>query len=742
MARLTVVRTGVSSNAKVQQHAHRASASEGLAARRLLEAQGFIIKGGAPKNGQFELRCPFHEGPGPMERGKGVNFYLDAESSKYNCHSASCGARGNLQTLEQFFGIDVSDEHQSAYRDRDSRLKEYERNLTQALRTPFYDHGLTDQTIERFRIGFEPAHEEEHEGRVVKISDRYVLPYLEAGRPKFFRYYQPNGDPKWKYTWERDAEATLFNAQDAFGDKDGVVYLAEGELKAMLLCQLGLAAVAVPGASMWKPEWQGVFTHAKRIYIVFDNDNPAHHNYDKPDEGRYCQKCAGQKLDRCAGHNPGQEAAEKRLDQLGWRAKNVLLPLPDDTARKTDVNDYFMRDANSALDFAQLVTGKRTTAYQVQTLAEIEASPPEESQFLVDQGILPVGGRLLIAGKPKVGKSIFADNLALSLAAGIPFLNRFDIHSGDPRRPGVRTLLLDRELSKWSLFNRLQTLMADRPGYRAASENLLVDHDHLLRLDQQGAYDVLCQLVEQNGAQVVIMDTAYKFLGGDVESSSSLMKAFDVVDRVLHATGCAVVMTHHHKKGQGGGKKENTDLADPDNVAGSFLWTGWPNATILLNFLDRSVENPFNSVCTFTAFRDAAPPEPLALYRSRESIAYQAIEAYSHDEDPGFGVRPEVIRPTTELVANLLLECCPTTEDDFLHIASGRFGVSMDVIRPFYIDALSTGPFKKSNGKPAILQFVDPALPQEQTWEAEHHLPEQKNPAEQDDLQAMLGITP
>ena len=143
-------------------------------------------------------------------------------------------------------------------------------------------------------------------------------------------------------------------------------------------------------------------------------------------------------------------------------------------------------------------------------------------------------------------------------------------------------LLLDREQSKWSLFQRLNALVEGRPGYQSAMENLLIDHDHRLRLDQANAYDTLLQLVEQNGAEVVILDTAYKFLGGDVESSSSLMKAFKVLDRVLHETGCSIVLTHHLKKGQGGKAKENTDVADPDAVAGSFLWTGWPNATVLV----------------------------------------------------------------------------------------------------------------------------------------------------------------
>lgn len=730
MARLTLVK-GSRPKPNSNLATHRASATEGEAAKRLLEDQGFVIKGGSSRNGQYETRCPFHEGPGSIEPRKGSNFYVNATSSVYVCHSAACGERGNLQTLERHFGIDMEDDYVTAFKDRDTRLKEYERNLVQALRTPFYEHGLTDATIERFRLGFEPEHvETRDDGRVVTIPDRYIIPYLEGRRPKFFRYYAPYGDPKWKYTWEEGAEATLFNGQDTMGDADGLVFLCEGEQKAMLLVQMGYAAVAVAGASQWRDEYQAAFTHARQVIICFDNDNPAFHIYDKPEEGRRCQKCAHRGFDSCAGHNPGQEAAIQRLEQIGWRAKNMVLPLPNDATRKTDVNDYFMRDGHSNADFAELATGKRATPYKVQTFAEISENPPDEATFLVANGILPQAGRLLVAGKPKVGKSIFIDNLALSLSAGIPFLNRFQVDSGDPHRPGIRTLLLDRELSKRSLFDRLNHLMDNRPGYRAAAENLLIDHDHLLRLDQPGAYDVLASLVDQNGAQVVIMDTAYKFLGGDIESSKALATAFDVLDRVLHATGCSFVMTHHHKKSQGRQGKENTDLADPDNVAGSFLWTGWPNATILLNYLSRSVENPYNAVCTFTAFRDAAPPEPLALYRSRESISYSAIEHYSHEDSPTGRSSVEVIRPTTRLVSDLLLEACPTTEDDFLHIAGGHFGVSIETLRPFYIDALATGHFEKSKGKPPIIKFRESG-PEVQSWEAEHGLPERPNPAEQ-----------
>jgi hypothetical protein len=711
MARLTLTPT---QNVN-KLNSHRASATEGEAAIRLLEEQGFPIKRVA--HGQAACACPFHEGPGQVEPRKSAKFYVNIDSGLFYCQHASCGERGNLRLLEKFFGIDSDDGYTASFQTREDKLRLFESLLTAPLRKPFHEHGLTDQTIERFRLGYEPQHTETIDGREVTIGSRYVIPYLEGRRPKLFRYYSPYGDPKWKYTWEAGAEACLYNAQDAVGDSDGIVMCAEGEIKCALLVQLGYAAVGVPGAGQWREEWQAGFTHARQVIFVYDNDNPFFHNYDKPDKGQHCQKCAGRGLDRCAGHNPGQDAAVVRVEQVGWRARNVVLPLPNDRAPKTDINDYFVRDGHTGPEFAELALNKRPNEYKVASLAEITASPPEEAVFLIDQGILPRSGRLLIAGKAKVGKSLLVDNLALSLAAGIPFLGRFPVDHP------TRVLLLDRELSKWSLFKRLHDLIDYRPGYRAAMDNLLVDHDHLIRLDQKNAFEVLQALVEQNGAEVVILDTAYKFLAGDVESSSALMKAFEVLDKLIHTTDVAVVMTHHLRKGMAARGKENTDVADPDAVAGSFLWTGWPNATVLLNFLDRSVENPYNAVATFTAFRDHAAPDPLALYRSKDSIAYTAITDHSHtDAEPRPGSRPVQIKPTTEAVANLLLELCPTPEEDFLYIAAARFGVSPQTIKPYYLDALSSGAFTKARTKPFIVSFVE--AEDAESWESEHGLPE------------------
>lgn len=669
MARLVLV-DGTNSKHKSERTSsgsigtHRNAATEGESVKQLLEANGFRAKGRTTGT-QFEFRCPFHEGPGELGR-KPTNFYVNKQTGTYYCQAASCMEKGNLVTLERFFGVDADPSLKAHFVTKEEKLREFEEALTPSLRQVLHEKGLTDSTIERFRIGWDS-----HQGC-------YVIPYLEGRRPRMFRFYNPNpgirpdGSKELKYWWEKGSEASLFNAGDAVGDADGRVFICEGEFKAMLLSQMGFAAVSVPGASIWKPEWSQAFNHARFIHVTLDNDNPEFHMREN------CHKCGTIDKDQCAGHNPGQEAASKLTELLGYRAKNVVLPRPDGE-RKVDINEYFMRDGYTKDDFTQLVFDLKESPFLARSLADMIAEPPPEAQFVVAGGILSKGGRLLISGAPKVGKSIFVENLALSISAGIPFLRMFGI---DDEKP-YRVLLLDRELSERSLYDRLQALVKDRPGYQAAVDNLLIDQTTLFKLDQPGAKETLLGMIRANNVDVIIFDTAYKFFSGDIESAKNVSKAFDTLDQVIAETGVSVVLTHHHRK-KPGDRNGKVEAPDPDSVAGSFLWTGWPNATVLINFMNRTVESPFNTVATFTAFRDAAPPDPLALYRTRESISYSSITPYSFDE---FSPSAAEKRPLNYVnLADQLLGACPVPEDDFLHMASAIFGAKQDTIRPMLLD--------------------------------------------------------
>lgn len=694
---------------------------EGVQAKRLLEQHGYMPRRDSAQNGQFEFPCPFHEEPGTLPRGKPTNFYLNAKNSKFYCQAASCAESGNLQTLQQYFGIESDPTLSTRYKNKDTTLKEYQANLTEDKKKLLREEkGLTEATIQKFRLGW----------RWYDVQDKskggcYVIPYLENRRPVAFRFYDPiergkdakgkslyGGPHGSKYWWESSDESIinvedenvlrLFNPSAAGGDPEkSQVFICEGELKAMLLDGRGYYAVSIPGTNGFKPEWSRYFNHAKEIYVLMDNDNPEAHRR----EIEKCVRCQRDKLDECLGHNPGQDGAAKLVDTFGFRAKNIVLPLPD-AQRKVDINEYLVRDNHSWSDFERLVWGKNADSpFLMRTLGEIRQAPPPETVFLVSHGLLPRGGRLLVTGAPKVGKSIFVENLVLSIAAGIPFLRRFEM-ANDGLDPGHRVLLLDRELSERSLFDRLNALIDERPGYAAADDKLLIDHKFKLQLDQPNAANNLINLINENAAEVLVLDTAYKFFTGDMENAKSVKRAFDSLDEAITETGVSVILTHHHRKGSSQGVKAQTP--DADSVMGSFLWTGWPNGTVLLNFKNRSVQDPYTTIASFVSFRDAPAPEPLLLKRDNTSITYKEVVDFSFEEmeeveaqqrqwsGSGGGPRPKL---TYDSLADLLLQTVPVLEDEFLHAAAAHFGMKVDNVKIQLLDILDRHPDFIRDGK-------------------------------------------
>lgn len=683
MAKITAAGTKRTLQDQTREARQFAAENEGALGLELLRSNGYSVK--LKRDGEAATSCPFHEGPDKRVKAGKENFFYNTTSGLFACHSASCGERGNVRSLQRHFGFDDSDTH---FVSREQQLRGFEEALTESRRSVFYRQGLSDATIERFRYGYDER------------NRRWVIPYLEGRRPMLFRYYNPEatGD-ELKYYWESGSSARLYNPSGATGDDKGRVIIAESELKAAVLCQLGYSAVGVPGAGMFKTEWHKQFNDAKRIYVVFDSDDPDRHIYEN------CNRCG----EFCLGHNPGQEAAVRLVEQLGWRAKNIVLPRPEGE-RKCDINEYLTRDGHTGEDFAQLAFGEKKTPLRVSTLADIMAAPPPEAQWLID-GILPKGARMLITGAPKTGKSLLLEELLLAMSSGEQWLWRYPCEKS-------RVLLLDRELSKRSLFDRLSGMIEKRPSLKAGIDSLCIDHDVRVRLDDPEVFDTLVGLVEMNGVDAIAFDTAYKFFGHSFQDAS-VAKGFDVLDRLISETGVSVIITHHHRKKSGGEK--NQGRSEQDDVAGSFLWTGWPNGTVQLSFAQRSLADPWSNVVSFNAFRDAIPPAPVVIHRNPETGAYEGVSDWREDDDPNTSSSP---RPTGRVsrddVGTLLIQLQPTFEDDFIQTAIGNLGGSETMIKHMILDLVDEGVFTRTSvGSGHVLRWAG-EMPEEETWEQEH----------------------
>lgn len=122
--------------------------------------------------------------------------------------------------------------------------------------------GLTEKTAEEYVLTYD------------KSSNGILIPYFDMlGRMRGVARRNLNHVPgsSWppKYEWLSGARH-LYNVRDA---DNPYVFLTEGEFDCLVLKQLGLSAVAVPGVKNFKKQWAWLFA-GKTIYLCFDADPP------------------------------------------------------------------------------------------------------------------------------------------------------------------------------------------------------------------------------------------------------------------------------------------------------------------------------------------------------------------------------------------------------------------------------------------------------------------------------------
>lgn len=107
----------------------------------------------------------------------------------------------------------------------------------------------------------------------------------------------------------------------------------------------------------------------------------------------------------------------------------------------------FKREARRLADSLERKDDRRPVR---RSLAEELALPDEEQQYAID-GILPLGGNALFAGRYKAGKTTFNGQLLRAWADGVPFLGKFACHP-DQDHPVVTIFnyeMSDGQFRRW-----------------------------------------------------------------------------------------------------------------------------------------------------------------------------------------------------------------------------------------------------------------------------------------------------
>lgn len=131
-------------------------------------------------------------------------------------------------------------------------------------RSYWHGQGLSDATIDKFKLGYCPA------CPTYRDSPSWTIPIYYQGQLYNIRHRLINTDNGGKYRPEMAGlPAAMFNA-DVLADEDWMIVLVEGEVKACVLDQGGLSVVGIPGANSFKERWVKLFNPASMVYVALD----------------------------------------------------------------------------------------------------------------------------------------------------------------------------------------------------------------------------------------------------------------------------------------------------------------------------------------------------------------------------------------------------------------------------------------------------------------------------------------
>ncbi len=195
----------------------------------------------------------------------------------------------------------------------------------------------------------------------------------------------------------------------------------------------------------------------------------------------------------------------------------------------------------------------------VWTVGALAELPSAEEEYIIADGILTRGGKLLLYAKSGAGKTTLLDFLAGPLATGRPCLDRFPVDR--PRR----VLVIQGELSQPEMASHAQQLVAAGFG----DDRLLFTRMTNLRLPAGEAR--LRAIISEQRAEIVAFDPWYRLFSGESsDKAEQVGVVFDVCDRLLEDGLVEAVIVVHHANVAG------------LRTAGSWLFEGWPSTMLKL----------------------------------------------------------------------------------------------------------------------------------------------------------------
>ncbi len=269
-------------------------------------------------------------------------------------------------------------------------------------------------------------------------------------------------------------------------------------------------------------------------------------------------------------------------------------------------------------DIAKREAAKRSSGPEPRillvTASELLARDYSGYVDVVGGGILPPEGGLILAGPAGVGKSLFALEVALDLANGVPLLGRFEVSRAQ------RVLILQQELAQAEMQKRLAHMIAGK-GWDALVGGVTFNEPgpfpDLENAADQGA---MINAITSTQAGVVVLDPLSTFHSRDENDNVRMRRVLGQVTSLCRTAHCAAIVLHHFGKPHTGGNGDDTR----HSIRGASSILDWADTALTLT--EKRYETLILRRLEFVKIRNGKPLRPLLLKRDPESHLH-TIEA-------------------------------------------------------------------------------------------------------------------
>ena len=192
-----------------------------------------------------------------------------------------------------------------------------------------------------------------------------------------------------------------------------------------------------------------------------------------------------------------------------------------------------------------------------QEMRTVLANYPSLRPPIID-GLLRQGETCNIIASPKVGKTMLAIGLSISVALGRPWLG-LNTHQGD-------VLYIDNECQPETFAHRMASIVKEMDASAAL--------DHMRLVSLRGCLDDIITLkpkliewAKNCNSKVIVLDALYRLLpnGASENDNATISQVYNCLDIIAKDSGASIIAIHHTSKG-GQSEKSTTDVGSGAGV--------------------------------------------------------------------------------------------------------------------------------------------------------------------------------